>query len=334
MRSAVASVCKALVASVCLAGSVTVSTAWAVTEFKFPHVGTPSSSYHQAATKFAELVAAKSKGDLKVTVIPGGQMGDQQDLLAGLRLGTIDFYTNDVGTMAFQDSGKDFNVLWAPYVFRDMVHFRAYLKSPTYRQMVETYEAKSGIKVVGYLLDRSPRQLTTAKTAVRTPADMKGLKIRIPQIQTMLASFSAWGANPTIMPWIETINALRHGTVDAQDNGIDLITAFKLWESQKYYIQTDHVLAGIVLFTSAAKWKRWSPETRRIIEESVQGTYAALNDKFWEDERKGLKDMEANQMTIIKPDQAAFRKIAMEEMRKLDGTLWRKGLLDEIDRIK
>ncbi len=308
--------------------------AHAVTELKFPHVGTPSSHYQQVATKFSELVAAKTKGDIKITVIPGGQMGDQQDLLAGLRLGTVDFYTNDVGTMAFQDAGKDFNVLWAPYLFRDMDHFRSYLKSKTYRQMVDAYEAKSGIKVVGYFLDRSPRQLTTANTPVKTPADMKGLKVRVPQIQTMLASFRAWGSNAVVMPWIEAINAMRQKTVDAQDNGIDLITAFKLWESQKYYIQTDHVLAGIVLFTSAKKWQQWSPETRKTMTDSVDETYRAMNDKFWEDERKGLKEMEANGMVIIKPDQAAFRKIAVEEMRKLDGQLWRKGLLDEIIGIK
>ena len=324
----------AMVASASLVGLGLPVTSKAATELKFPHVGTTTSSYHQAATKFSELVAAKTKNDVKVTVIPGGQMGDQQDLLAGLRLGTIDFYTNDVGTMAFQDAGKDFNVLWAPYLFRDMDHFRAFLRSSTYKAMVETYEAKSGIKVVGYFLDRSPRQLTTANTPVRTPGDMKGLKVRIPQIQTMLSSFRAWGANATVMPWIETINALRQKTIDAQDNGIDLITAFKLWESQKYYIETDHVLAGIVLFTSARKWNQWSPEIRKAITESVDDTYKALNDKFWEDERKGLKEMESNGMIIIKPDQAAFRKIAIEEMRRVDGQLWRKGLLDEIIQIK
>lgn len=306
----------------------------AATELKFPHVGTPTSSYQWAAVKFSELVDAKTKGDIHISVIPGGQMGDQQDLLAGLKLGTIDFYTNDVGTMAFQDAGKDFNVVWAPYLFRDMDHFHKFLKSETYRGMVDAYEAKSGIKVLGYFLDRSPRQITTRNTPINTPDDFKGLKIRVPQIQTMIPAFKAWGANPTIMPWIETINALRQGTVEGQDNGVDLVTAFKLWESQKYFIRTDHVFAGIVLFTSSRRWQQWSPELRKTMTDSVEETYAALNDKLWDLEKKGVSEMKENGMTVIEPDLAPFRKIGVDESRKLDGVLWRKGLVDEILAIK
>jgi tripartite ATP-independent transporter DctP family solute receptor len=299
-------------------------------ELKFPHVGTPSSSYHLAATKFGELLKQATNGNANVTVIPGGQMGDQQDLLAGLRLGTIDFYTNDVGTMAFQDAGKDFNAMWVPYLFKDMGHFRRFLGSPVYQRMLDAYESRSGIKVIGYLLDRSPRQITTAATAVRKPEDLRGVKIRVPQLPTLLASFKAWGANATVMPWIEAVNALRQRVIDGQDNGIDLITAFKLWESQKYFIKTDHVLNGIVLFTSAQKWRRWPDNVKTAMTSSVAGTYEALNAGFWESEGKGIADMRAGGMEIIEPDQTPFRDIALQEARKLDGELWRKGLLDEI----
>lgn len=317
-----------------LAGSamlgLTRSGAAATLELKFPHVGTPSSSYHLAATKFAELLNGATDGNVNVTVIPGGQMGDQQDLLAGLRLGTIDFYTNDVGTMAFQDAGKDFNVMWVPYLFNDMDHFRRFLDSDVYQSMLDEYESRSGIKVVGYMLDRSPRQITTAATPVHTPADLAGVKVRVPQLPTLLAAFRAWGANATVMPWIEAVNALRQGVIDGQDNGIDLITAFKLWESQKYFIRTDHVLNGLLLFTSAQRWQQWPDNVKAAMTASVQDTYDSLNAGFWESESQGVEAMKAGGMEIIEPDVDAFRSIALEEARKLDGDLWSKGLLDKV----
>ena len=127
----------------------------------------------------------------------------------------------DTGTLAIPRGGKDFNALFAPYVFRDHGHFRAFIQSQTFRDMLAPVERDAGFKYVGYVSDRTPRQLTTANRKVLTPADMKGLKIRVPETPTILETMKAWGASPTPIPAAELYLAMKQGLVDGQDNGFD-----------------------------------------------------------------------------------------------------------------
>ena len=321
----------------CLAGlllaggtptGVMAQTGSGVTEMKFPHIGSTNSSYQWVAVKFAELIGKKTGGKVHITVIPGGQMGDQQDLLAGLRLGTIDFYVNDVGTMAFQDAGKQFNVLYAPYLFADQDQFIRFVHSDVYARMVADYESKSGVKVLPYVLDRSPRQLTTRDTPVHAMKDAKGLKNPHHADPALHGGVQGLGHESTVMPWIEAVSALRQGAVDGQDNGIDIITGFKLWESQKYYMRTAHVRSGLVLFTSAKKWQQWTPEFRQQVIDAANETFVSENPKLWALETSGLEEMKSHGMTVIDPDLTEFRAAAIKEAQKFDGDLWPKGLLE------
>ena len=149
------------------------------------------------AERFGKHVEDMTGGQVKVQGFGGGQLGSLPQNYGGLRTGQIDMMLADTGTLGLARGGKDFNALFAPYAFRDHAHFRAFMASPAFKAMLEPVMKEAGFHYVGYVSDRTPRQLTTAKTRVTKPEDLKGLKIRVPETPTILEVFKAWGASPT-----------------------------------------------------------------------------------------------------------------------------------------
>ena len=182
------------------------------------------------AERFAQEVADRTKGEVKIQSFGGGQLGSLPQNYAGLRTGQIDMMLADTGTLALARGGKDFNALFAPYVFRDQVHFKKFMLSPTFREMLAPVEKEAGFHYVGYVSDRAPRQLTTSNRKVTRLDDMKGLKIRVPETPTILEVMKAWGAAPTPVPAAELYMAMKQGMVDGQDNGFDAIAGAKYYE--------------------------------------------------------------------------------------------------------
>ena len=110
------------------------------------------------ADRFAQEVAERTKGEVKVQSFGGGQLGSLPQNYAGMRTGQIDMMLADTGTLALARGGKDFNALFAPYVFRDQAHFKKFMFSPTFREMLTPVEKDGGFHYVGYVSDRAPRQ--------------------------------------------------------------------------------------------------------------------------------------------------------------------------------
>src|SRR5262245_58104959 len=158
----------------------------AETTFRMAYVAPPP-VWGPIADRFGQHVADKTKGEIKILSLGGGQLGNLPQNYAGLKTGQIDMMLADTGTLALARGGKDFNALFAPYVFRDHAHFKAFFASKTFQDMLTGAEKEGGFKYVGYVSDRTPRQLTTAKTRVTKLEDLKGLKVRVPETPTILA---------------------------------------------------------------------------------------------------------------------------------------------------
>jgi len=286
------------------------------------------------AERFANEAAARSGGELKIQSFGGGQLGNLPQNYAGLKTGQIDMMLADTGSLALAKGGKDFNALFAPYVFRDHAHFKTFMNSQSFRDMLAPVEKEAGFKYIGYVSDRTPRQLTTSNRKVLKPEDLKGLKVRVPETPTILEVMKAWGASPTPVPAAELYLAMKQGLVDGQDNGFDAIAGAKYYEVQKYAMRLDYVQSGLMVLMAADKWARLTPAQQKALADAAAETEKWASKMTWEVADKSMGVLRAAGMEIVEPDLGPFRATAAEVIRRFDGELWQKGMVEKIQAVR
>ncbi|MDB5872092.1 MAG: hypothetical protein JWQ07_1534 [Ramlibacter sp.] len=306
---------------------------WGQANLRMAYVAPPP-VWGPIADRFAQEVSERTKGEVKVQSFGAGQLGSLPQNYAGLRTGQIDMILADSGTLAIAKGGKDFNALFAPYVFRDQPHFKTFMASPTFYEMLAPVEKDAGFKYVGYVSDRTPRQLTTGNRKVLKPEDMKGLKVRVPETPTILEVMKAWGASPTPVPASELYLAMKQGLVDGQDNGFDAIAGAKYYEVQKYAMRMDYIQSGLIVLIAADKWARLTPAQQKAMTDAAVETEKWASKQTWEGAEKSMDTLRKAGMEIVEPDLAPFRKIADEVTRRLDGDMWAKGTIQKIQAVK
>ncbi len=208
------------------------------------------------------------------------------------------------------------------------------MASQTFRDMLAGTEKEGSFKYIGYVSDRTPRQLTTAKTKVTSPADLQGLKVRVPETPTILAVFKAWGAAPTPVAAAELYLAMKQGIVDGQDNGFDAIAGAKYYEVQKYAIRIDYIHSGLMVLMAADKWAKLTPAQQKAMTEAAVETETWASKMTWELSEKSMALLKEKGMEIVEPDLAPFKKAAAAALAGLDGQLWSKGALEKIQAVK
>lgn len=286
------------------------------------------------ADRFAQHAAEKTGGQVKIQSFGGGQLGSLPQNYGGLRTGQIDMMLADTGTLSLARGGKDFNALFAPYVFEDFAHFKRFMSSQSFRDMLAPVEKEAGFKYVGYVSDRSARQLTTSKTRVTKLEDLKGLKVRVPETPVILEVFRAWGASPTPVAAAELYLALKQGIVDGQDNGFDAIAGAKYYEVQKYVMKIDYIQSALMVLMSADKWAKLSAAEQKAMIEAAVETEKWASKMTWDVAEKSIDVIKKNGMEVVEPDLAPFKKAAAEVLAKLDGQMWAKGTIEKIRAMK
>ncbi len=236
---------------------------------KLGHIAEPTNPYVMGADKFAELVKEKSKGDIEIKVFPSSQLGAQKELIEGLIYGTVDMTltgTAELGT--FQPQMALFDM---PFLFKDRAH--AYKALDTVgMELGKPLEAK-GIKLLGYM-ENGIRHLTNNTRPVKSPADMKGLKIRVMNNKVYVEMMKSLGASPTPMAFSELYSAMQQGTVDGQENPSAHIFTKRFYEVQKYASLTGHAYAPEPVLISMASWKKLTPAQQQIIQSAADDAIA------------------------------------------------------------
>ena len=164
----------------------------------------------QMMQKFAKALAERTDNKIKLTYFAGGQLGGERDITEGVQLGTVGMSVTGVTSHPIWDT------LWLPYVFRDKDHMWKTLRGPIGEGWGQQMLKERKMQVFGYAY-RSPRNLTTTKVKVTKAADLKGLKLRTPEIEGELIGWRALGASPTPMPWPEVLTSLQSGIIDGQE---------------------------------------------------------------------------------------------------------------------
>ncbi|MEP6558790.1 MAG: TRAP transporter substrate-binding protein DctP, partial [Burkholderiales bacterium] len=188
----------------------------AQTKLKWAHVYETSEPFQKNAVWAADEIKKRTNGRYDIQVFPASSLGKESDINQGLTLGTVDIiYT---GASFAGRSYPPLSVTYFPFIFRDSEHLLKYAKSDVFKELSKGYEDKTGNHITALNYYGARDVTSTEKKPVRTPADMKDLKIRVPDAPAYLAFPKALGANPTPIAFAEVYLALQNGTVDAQEN--------------------------------------------------------------------------------------------------------------------
>ena len=305
---------------------------------KLGHVApVADNAYQTASSKFAELVEAKTKGKIKIKIFGNHQLGSSEAHWAMLKKGAIDLWAPDQGgTLVVEPPPKNLMVAAFPYVVESRDHLYKFFKSDIYKDSMARSEKAGNFKYLGYVGDRPPRGFMTTDRPVRTLADIKGLKLRVPEIPMFTMTYKAWGATPTPLQASDIYSAVRSGMINGID--IDIVWAYaaKYYEIQKYFIAINYAYSGIGMFINQDLWDSFPGDVKKAFLEARQETMAYVNAHT----ANQLKDVEAKMIAkgceVIRPDLGPWMKIADAVVKQVDasGKFWKPGLLDRIKALK
>ena len=301
----------------------------AAMEIKFAHVVNEKDAFHVAAEKFKELVEKRSQGALTVTIFPNAKLGDERTLLERMKMGIVDAGIITNGPII--NFVPSFGVIDLPFLFRDPKHAYKVLDGSIGQKLMADLESQ-GWKGLAFG-ERGFRNLTNSKRTVNKPDDVKGLKIRVMQNPVYVDSFKALGANAVPMAWTEVLTALQQGTVDGQENPLNVIMAFKLYESQKYLSITRHAYAPAPIIMSMSTWKKLTPAQQEMVRKAAQE--AAEHERAWDNKMEAdwLKELKAKGMIVATPDLKPFQK-AVQPVYDQYTAKYGKALIDSIRGTK
>ena len=284
-------------------------------EIKFGHVGEPGSLFQQSAEEFAKRANARLGGRANVVVFGSSQLGGDKELLQKLRLGTVDLALPSTVMSSEVDL---FGIFELPYLVKDRVHMGRIEKDVFWPALAPAAEEK-GYRVLA-VWENGFRHITNSKHAIVVPADLKGIKLRVPEGKWRVKMFQAYGANPSPMKFSEVFVALQTGVMDGQENPFTQIYSARFQEVQKYLSLTGHVYTPAYLTAGAKKFASLPEDVRKILEATAKETQAfvydaaAREDKDLLDKLKagGIQVNEANKNAFIEASRPIYDEFARE----------------------
>jgi tripartite ATP-independent transporter DctP family solute receptor len=288
---------------------------------KLGNVVPPTSTKNLACLKFSELVQTKTKNKVQIQVFPGSQLGNEEDIVQGAAMGSIDLHWGDIS--AYSSWVKEFNVFNAPLLFKDTKHWEAITRGPIFNELLDQLHKKSPLRILApYWM--GDRYILTRDKAVYTPEDLKGLKIRVPTYGLFVPGYKALGANPTPINYAEVYMALQQGVVDGMENPTGLIRGMKFYEVTKYLTLIPVVNGINALGINESVLSKLDPEYQKIIKASAEESSRYLEELMTKEEEENLTFFASKGVKILKPKKleswlAKFKGFP-EEYGKLWGT--------------
>jgi len=235
--------------------------------WKMSVVTNEDSSWTKGARLFADLVKQRSGGQIQIAVYPNGELagGNQLKELTMLQDGSIDFTYHS--NLIYSNLDQSFAAISMPWLFTDYSQVDAALSGPAGSQLLKATEA---LGIVGLAYGENGfRQLTNGKLAISTPDDLRGLKIRIPDVELYNSIYKAMGAIPVTMNFGEVYAALKQGQIDGQENPIDIIVSSKLYEVQNHITVWNYSYDATILGINKKDWDGLPGTAQAIIKQAA-----------------------------------------------------------------
>ncbi|MCP3870597.1 MAG: TRAP transporter substrate-binding protein [Gammaproteobacteria bacterium] len=266
--------------------------------FKMAQGDAEGSAQDAMGKKFAEEVARLSGGKHKVKVFPNGQLGSEQDTINDAAIGTLDLSLLAVNNIT--PFSPTVGVFTLPYVILSLEDAEKLTQGPVGQELVANTIRDANVRIIGWTYTGF-RVLTNSKKPIKNVADLKGVIIRVPKNEIMLATYKAWGVNATPMAWSETFTALQQGVVDGQDNPYLTVHSMKFYEVQKYVTNIRYIFSIEPLVISESVFQDLNKKNQDIILQAGK-TATLYSAQFLRDSEASIKkDLIAKGMEIVDP---------------------------------
>lgn len=297
-------------------------------------ISASNSPWHKAMDRFAEVAAKESNSGLKVSVFTDGQLGDINQMYSSMQLGTLEMGYFGLGAVVLLKGAEAMNIAYVPYLFKTREAAVKVLNSPEFIKLYDDIAAKTGVRIVGAYGLRSPRALQTTKGPIVKPEDVKGLRLRIPNIDLLKATFEKLGAQVTPMGMLEIYTALSRGTIDGQDNGFDLSMPLKFQEVAKYWSATDHAYELTGWFMSEKTWKSLSDAEKKAIVKAAEAGGEVATVETRKLDEASIETIRKSGGTYTVPDVAAFKAALKDVHVPYEGKLWPAGMVERVRKMQ
>lgn len=317
---------KARILGMALAASVAFANAASSEELVIGTNGKPGNPRVTAAELFGALLEQASKGKYTVKVAHSATLGDDRQMLKSVRLGTMHMTVNSDGPVA--EIVPELNAFGLPYLFTSLPAAWEVLDGPIGQQIASELEGK-GYKVLAWW-DNGIRKITHTSKAIRTPDDIRGMKIRTPQSQVTIDAFTALGANPAPLAFSELPAALQSGVFEGQENPLANIYSSKLHELTPYIARSNHKYEMAPILASKRWWDQLSDADKAMVQTAMDAASWYNRGVFL------IADAELEQK--LKDEGARFNDVDTEAFKQATAGVYAKwageigSIVDDIQR--
>jgi len=251
-------------------------------------------------------------------------------MLQKVKLGTLDMVLPSTVMSSEVDL---FGIFEMPYLVKDREHMKRIEQAVFWPALAPEAE-KRGLKVIA-VWENGYRNITNNKRPIKTPDDLKGIKLRVPEGKWRVKMFQAYGANPSPMKFSELFTALQTGVMDGQENPLTQIYSAKLQEVQKYLSLSGHVYTPSYLIVGSRKWATLPADVRKVLEDTAKETQAFVYETAAREETDLLGKLKQAGMQVNEVDKDAFfaasKPIYEEFSTEVAGA---KALLDQAAALR
>ncbi|WP_082890284.1 TRAP transporter substrate-binding protein [Halotalea alkalilenta] len=274
---------------------------------KFGHLANQQNVWHRAALRFKERVEADSGGRIEVRVYPSDQLGGELDMINSIQLGIADM---TITGESLQNWAPKAALMAAPYAFRDREQLRRAVEGEVGEEIGAQINQRTGLIPLTWL-ERGPRELT-ANRPISHPDDLRGIRLRVPNVPLFVATWQALGARPTPMAFSEVFTSLQQSTIEGQENPLDLIESGSLFEVQSHVSLTHHVRGWIYVVIGQRQLERMPQELQRVVREAADEMQRYHAELFEQDQQRLDQTLRERGMVFVEVDQEAFAEQARE----------------------
>jgi TRAP-type C4-dicarboxylate transport system substrate-binding protein len=279
------------------------------------------------------MLAGEVASDFKLEPFFGGTLFKQGTELVALQRDNL-----ELGNVAPQDISKQipaWTILTSAYLFRDANHLNAFWASDLGAQFKKQAEQQAKVKILGPTFFGTRQVGLRVKKKINTPADMAGIKLRMPPGDAWQLLGRSLGANPTPVAFAETYTALQTGTVDGQDNPLPNVSAMKFHEVMTQIVLTSHLIGYDLLTMNSKTWSSLSPARQNAFQAAVDKVLAWSTAEHLKREAELAESFRKAGLELYTPDIKVFREHAQKVYLASDEAKdWPKGMLEKINALK
>ena len=296
---------------------------------RFGHVHPPEGEVTRGINRAAELLRERSGGRLRIDNFPSSQLGGEREMLTQVSSGTLDLCITGPGALGTWV--RALSILEAPFIARDWDHVLRMVQHDSQRRNFATLADQRGMRALEPWY-YGTRHMTTRDRAVREPADLRGLKMRVPEAPLFVDMMRTLGAAPTPMSLGEVYLALQTGVIDGQENPLPTIAANRFMEVQRFINLTGHILVPLLPVVSVQTWNVLPAADHALLTDALKEGSTVAGQLVREGEARLRTEFAGRGVQFIESNRNAFRA-ALQPLYQRYEEIWGRGVFAALQAL-